>query len=181
MATKKQRPASFHTSLCFGRNAASIPSAVALAGCRILQLLPSPRKAQTPLDWVPAMPSADTIWSTLRSRSFAQAAAQPNTPQVAVACQPRFRCADTPNAMPTRFTVSHSRRPLPEGTLFRFFQDTPHRTGQAADQTTADLNRYPASTRLSCHMAFPPDSRLPRPVPVSLLPPADLSPPRLPH
>lgn len=53
-------PPSFASKICsgpvmpaFARNAASMPSAAALAGCRILQLLPSPRNAQTPLDWVP--------------------------------------------------------------------------------------------------------------------------------
>ena len=131
----------------------------------------------------------------------------------------------------------HSRKPLPVGTLFRFFQDTPYRTRRpgsglrcrgfwmpyghhpvpgcapaghltlrrlSADisgygprqkqipaapcslqpdwhPATAVLNWHPASHLLHCHAALPPYSRLQRPVPVSLLPPADLSPPRLPH
>lgn len=38
--------------------------------------------------------------------SWAQAAAAPKIPQVAVACQPRFRWAATPKAMPMRKAVS---------------------------------------------------------------------------
>ena len=47
------------------------------------------RLSAIPADWLAAMPMACAVEVASRPISFALAAAAPNTPQVAVICQPR--------------------------------------------------------------------------------------------
>ena len=59
---------------------AALPTLTLLAG--------QPRHSQRPADCVDALPSAHTTWSASRPSSLAAPAAEPNTPQVEVMCQP---------------------------------------------------------------------------------------------
>ena len=67
--------------------AASIPSRAALPTPTFFAAVG--RFSTRPADWLAAMPSACQVCSAERPSSFAQPAAAPNTPQVAVMCQPR--------------------------------------------------------------------------------------------
>src|SRR5437660_12663603 len=59
---------------------AALPTLTLLAG--------QPRHSQRPADWVAAVPSAHTIGCTPSPSSLPAAAAEANTPQVEVMCQP---------------------------------------------------------------------------------------------
>jgi hypothetical protein len=59
---------------------AALPTLTLLAG--------QPRHSHRPADCVDALPSAHTTWFGFSRKSFAAPAAEPNTPQVEVMCQP---------------------------------------------------------------------------------------------
>ena len=71
------------------RSAASQPLHAARPVCRTLQLAPSAKKAQSPLDCVPARPSALSVCSSSNPSSFAQAAAAPKAEEAKAPAVPK--------------------------------------------------------------------------------------------